>query len=48
MSTHWIHIVASWGLTGAVFAALAIGAVIRHRSARALLKQLDPRGGRDT
>jgi hypothetical protein len=48
MSTHWIHITASWGLTLGVFGVLALGAVLRHRSASAALKRLDPRGGRDS
>ena len=45
MSAHWVHIAASWGLTCAVFAGLAIGAVVRHRHAKTMLKRLDPRGG---
>ncbi len=50
MTTHWIHITASWGLTLLTFAGLAIAAVLRHRAAAATLKRLDPRGdsrGRD-
>lgn len=50
MTTHWMHIIASWGLTGGTFAALAIAAVLRSRNAAATLKRLDPRGdarGRD-
>ena len=48
MSTHWIHIIASWGLTFTVFGGLALAAFLRHRSASAMLRRLDPRGGRDT
>jgi heme exporter protein CcmD len=47
MSPHWLHVALSWGLTVGVFAALAIGAALRHRSAAAMLRRLDPRGGRD-
>jgi len=48
MSTHWIHIVASWGLTLTVFGGLAIAALLRHRAASTMLRKLDPRGGRDS
>ncbi|MGK7869641.1 heme exporter protein CcmD [Falsiroseomonas sp. E2-1-a20] len=48
MTTHWIHISASWAGTLAVFAALAISAVLRQRQAVAKLKRLDPRGERNT
>ena len=50
MTTHWIHVTASWGLTLATFAGLAITAMLRSRAAAATLKRLDPRGdgrGRD-
>lgn len=50
MSTHWVHVIASWGLTLATFVGLAVAAVMRHRAASATLKRLDPRGdarGRD-
>jgi heme exporter protein CcmD len=47
MSTHWLHVSLSWGITAAVFSALALGAFLRHRAAQARLKQLDPRGERD-
>jgi len=46
MSTHWLHVTLSWALTGGVFAALALGALLRHRAATARLRELDPRGGR--
>ena len=46
MSLHWWHITASYVLTLGVFGALAIGAALRHRSAKRLLAQLDPRGDR--
>ncbi|WP_439552916.1 heme exporter protein CcmD [Falsiroseomonas sp.] len=44
MTTHWIHITASWGLTLATFGGLAIAAMLRSRAAAATLKRLDPRG----
>ena len=47
MTTHWLHVALSWGLTAAVFGGLAIGAFLRQRTAAARLAQLDPRGGRD-
>lgn len=47
MSTHWLHVSLSWGITVVVFGALAVGAFLRHRAAEARLKQLDPRGERD-
>jgi hypothetical protein len=46
MTTHWLHVTLSWGLTTVVFGALAIGAFLRQRAAAARLKQLDPRGDR--
>ncbi|MBU8542943.1 MULTISPECIES: heme exporter protein CcmD [Roseomonadaceae] len=48
MTMHWTHIALSWGGTLAVFAALAISAVLRQRQAVAKLKRLDPRGERET
>jgi hypothetical protein len=48
MTTHWLHVTISWAGTLAVFAALAVSAVLRQRAATATLKRLDPRGGRDT
>jgi heme exporter protein D len=48
MTTHWLHVSLSWAGTLAVFAALAISAVLRQRQAMAKLKRLDPRGERDT
>lgn len=46
MSLHWWHVAASYALTLAVFGGLAIGAAVRHRSAKRLLAALDPRGER--
>jgi hypothetical protein len=48
MSTHLLHVALSWGITVVVFGGFAAGAFIRQRNAAALLKQLDPRGGRDS
>jgi heme exporter protein CcmD len=47
MSTHWLHVTLSWGITAVVFGGLAIGAFVRHRAAAVRLQQLDPRGERD-
>lgn len=47
MTTHWLHVSLSWGITALVFGGLAVGAFLRHRAAAARLKQLDPRGERD-
>jgi hypothetical protein len=47
MTTHWLHVTLSWGITSAVFCALAIGAFLRHRAAATRLRQLDPRGERE-
>ncbi len=46
MSTHWLHVTLSWGITAAVFGAFAVSAFLRQRSAAARLKRLDPRGDR--
>ena len=46
MTLHWLHVIASYALAIGVFGALAIGAALRHRTARRLLAQLDPRGER--
>jgi hypothetical protein len=46
MTTHWLHVTLSWGVTALVFGALGVGAFIRHRAADARLRQLDPRGER--
>ncbi|NKC32401.1 heme exporter protein CcmD [Falsiroseomonas selenitidurans] len=48
MTTHWVHITLSWAGTLAIFAGLAISAVLRQRQAAATLQRLDPRGGKDT
>jgi hypothetical protein len=47
VTTHWIHISVSWAGTLAVFAALAISAVLRQRQAAARLRTLDPRGEKE-
>jgi hypothetical protein len=47
MTTHWLHVTLSWGLTAGAFCALALGAFLRHRAAATRLRQLDPRGERD-
>jgi heme exporter protein CcmD len=47
MTTHWLHVTLSWGLTAVVFGGLALGAYLRQRGAAARLKQLDPRGERE-
>jgi len=44
MTTHWLHVTLSWGLTALVFGGLAAGAFLRQRAAAARLKQLDRRG----
>ncbi len=44
MSQHWMHVAASWGLVGLVFAGFAVAAALRHRAAKADLALLDPRG----
>jgi heme exporter protein CcmD len=46
MSTHWLHVTLSWGITAVVFGGFAIGAFLRQRAAAARLAQLDPRGDR--
>jgi hypothetical protein len=46
MTLHWWHVAISYALTLGVFGALAIGAAQRHRAARRLLAELDPRGDR--
>jgi hypothetical protein len=47
MTTHWLHVTLSWGLTAGAFGALALGAFLRHRAAATRLRQLDPRGERE-
>ncbi|WP_237216039.1 heme exporter protein CcmD [Falsiroseomonas oryziterrae] len=47
MTTHWLHVTLSWGITALVFGGLAVGAYLRQRAAKARLAQLDPRGARD-
>jgi hypothetical protein len=46
VTTHWLHVALSWGITAAAFGGLALGAFLRHRAAAARLAQLDPRGER--
>jgi heme exporter protein CcmD len=47
MTTHWLHVTLSWGITALVFGGLAVGAFLRQRAASSRLKQLDPRGERE-
>ncbi len=46
MTLHWWHVAISYGMTMAVFGALALGAAVRHRAAKRMLAELDPRGDR--
>ncbi|MEO3471249.1 heme exporter protein CcmD [Roseomonas sp. CAU 1739] len=46
MTLHWWHVTITYALTLVVFGALAFGAAARHRAAKRMLAQLDPRGGR--
>ena len=46
MSTHWLHVSASYGLVVGGFLALAIATMARHAAAKRRLAQLDPRAGR--
>ena len=46
MTLHWWHVAIPYALTLAVFGGLAIGAAGRHRAAKRLLAELDPRGDR--
>lgn len=48
MTLHWIHVSISWAGTLVVFAVMAVASVLRQRQAVAKLKQIDPRGERDT
>jgi len=43
MSLHWMHVTAGYVLVLGGFAALALGAALRHRAARRLLAALDTR-----
>jgi uncharacterized membrane protein YsdA (DUF1294 family) len=47
MTAHLWHVAISWALALGGFGALAVAATVRHRTAAARLKQLDPRGGRN-
>jgi heme exporter protein CcmD len=44
MTTHWLHVALSWGLTLGVFAALAVAATLRYRQARQALDRLEAEG----
>jgi hypothetical protein len=44
MTTHWLHVTLSWGLTLLAFTGLGLGAFLRHRAAARRLAKLDPRG----
>ncbi|MDN3568684.1 heme exporter protein CcmD [Paeniroseomonas aquatica] len=46
MSTHWVHITASYGLVVGGFLALGIATLVRHAAAKRRLAQLDTRAGR--
>ncbi|WPB85247.1 heme exporter protein CcmD [Sediminicoccus rosea] len=41
LSTHWLHVIASWAAVLGVFAALALSALGRHRAAKRQLAQLE-------
>ena len=41
MSLHWIHVIAAWALTAAVFGGLALSAALRHRAAKRRLALLE-------
>lgn len=43
MTTHWIHVLLSWGLALGTFGALAAMAATRHRAARRAAEALEPR-----
>lgn len=43
MTTHWIHVLLSWGLALGTFGALAVLAATRHRAARRAAAALDAR-----
>lgn len=43
MTTHWMHIAASYGLVLGGFAALGLGAALRHWAARRQLARLETR-----
>ncbi len=40
MTTHWLHVALSWGLSLAVFGGLAWAALARHRAAKRALERL--------
>ena len=41
MTTHWLHVILSWGSVLGVFVILAISAWGRHRAAKRQLAQLE-------
>jgi hypothetical protein len=41
MSLHWIHVIAAWGLTVALFGGLALAGALRHRAAKRRLAALE-------
>ena len=45
MTLHWAHVAAGYALVLGSFAALGLGAALRHRGARRRLALLDPRAG---
>ena len=44
MTLHWTHVAISYALVLGAFALMGLGAARRHRAAKRLLAQLDPRG----
>jgi hypothetical protein len=46
VSTHWVHITASYALVLGGFLAMAVATMLRHGAAKRLLAQLDPRAVR--
>ena len=46
MTTHWLHITASYALVVGGFLALGLATLARHAAAKRRLAQLDPRAAR--
>lgn len=46
MTTHWLHITASYALVVGGFLAMALATMARHAAAKRRLAQLDPRAAR--
>jgi hypothetical protein len=46
VSTHWVHITASYVLVLGGFLAMAVATMLRHAAAKHRLAQLDPRAPR--